>query len=182
MSSGMSLRFNLMGEELVESHRKRRQFFKADRYLVLGEFATATGQQPTWATKILRWYIEHGLDVTPVTPQKELVEVEGRKVIRSINHLPLEDWGRISVSVVTKARDTLLTLQQASFQQANLTDYDAFLWLQPGAGGEDHDCVDFIRKDSELKAYVIFRGECVLIDGGEALEAAGKEKEKGDSI
>ena len=106
--------------------RAMERFFTASRFAVVG----ASADRSKFGNKVLRWYLDRQLPVTPVHPK--LSQMEGCVADKDMGHM-LEQAGTpseapTSVSVITPPVITLGLLQQyASNEQIK-----AF-WLQPGA-------------------------------------------------
>ncbi|KAL1922402.1 uncharacterized protein VTP21DRAFT_9941 [Calcarisporiella thermophila] len=123
-----------------------REFFTSARFAVAG----ASSAPHKFGNKLMRWYIERKLPVTPINPTS--ATIESISCVPALSHLP--DAAHTSLSVVTPPKVTLQLLQEAN--QLGIP----YVWLQPGS--EDEQCVRFAR---EQKMKVIYGGPCVLRDG-----------------
>ncbi|KAF5355343.1 hypothetical protein D9758_006075 [Tetrapyrgos nigripes] len=143
----------------------KQAFFKSSTFAVVG----ASKDQTKFGTKVLKWYQERKLDVTPVHPVstpsiysqvqptipllKKESELEGIAAIKSIEELPSPST--TSISVITPARVTLDVLKKAKELSVPT------LWLQPGA--EDAEVVAYIKDN--LGDRVVYGGPCILVEG-----------------
>ncbi|KIK69217.1 hypothetical protein GYMLUDRAFT_152530 [Collybiopsis luxurians FD-317 M1] len=125
-------------------------FFQSPSYAVVG----ASKDQTKYGTKLLQWYLERDIPVTPIH-QKE-TELEGVATIKSIRELPSPTT--TSVSIVTPSKITLELLKAA--KELGIP----ALWIQPGAA--DPTVIRYI-KDPEngMENKVIYGGSCVLTEG-----------------
>ncbi|KAF8637299.1 hypothetical protein AX16_010829 [Volvariella volvacea WC 439] len=126
----------------------QKAFLSSPHFAVIG----ASKDQSKYGTKVLKWYQNRSLSVTPVHPKEP--ELEGLKTLSSISQLgnPRET----SISIITPPKVTLGILQQAKELGVPA------LWLQPGA--EDAAVVEFI-KENGLSDRVILGGPCILVEG-----------------
>jgi predicted CoA-binding protein len=121
---------------------------------------------------VLAWYHVHSLDVTPINP--------GRPAIK----LPSKSYKTVpAVSALSRPTDTALTfltppsVTRKVLKEAKDTGVKA-VWLQPGSF--DDEDLEFAKKNFESavggyeKGTVGGEGWCVLVDGENSLEAAGK--------
>lgn len=124
-------------EDLVHS------FLGASEFAVVG----ASTHREKYGNKVLRCYMQHGREVTPVNPRAD--EIEGLLCAGS-----LTEWARpaASVSIITPPPVTLAVVEEAA-----AAGYQR-LWMQPGA--ESAEAVD---RASELGLDVIHSGPCLLV-------------------
>ncbi|KAF9452781.1 NAD(P)-binding protein [Macrolepiota fuliginosa MF-IS2] len=134
--------------DMAALQNTQKKFLSSPNFAVVG-----ASKDPTkFGTKILKWYQERKLKITPVHPKES--ELEGVTTVKSLKELvsPSET----SVSIVTPAKVTLSVLKEAKELGVPT------LWIQPGA--EDAAVVEFI-KDNDLEERVIYGGPCLLVEG-----------------
>lgn len=126
----------------------QRTFLSAPYFAVVG----ASKDKSKYGTRVLNWYKDRTLQVTPVHHKE--AELEGLETISSIDLLrsPKET----SISIVTPPKVTLGILEKAKELAIPA------LWLQPGA--EDEAVLNYI-KENDLSDRVIFGGPCILVEG-----------------
>ncbi|CAE6462444.1 unnamed protein product [Rhizoctonia solani] len=123
-------------------------FFKSSQFAVVG----ASKDQSKYGTKILKWYLDRQIAVTPVHPKEP--ELEGIKAVPKLAGLASPD--KTSVSIVTPPNVTLGILKEGKELGV-----PAF-WIQPGAENDE------VRKyviDAGLSEKVVLGGPCVLVSG-----------------
>ncbi|KAI9502410.1 hypothetical protein GGI25_004696 [Coemansia spiralis] len=125
-------------------------FFVAKRFAVVG----ASLDRTKYGNKVLRWYLDHNLPVTPVNPKAEMIE--GQQCVRSLAEL--NDPG-VSVSVITPPQVSEQILKEAVRLGIK------HIWFQPGS--EPRGFKEVAAKHSG----VIGNGPCVLVDGPSLLSA-----------
>ncbi|KAB5591299.1 CoA-binding domain containing protein [Ceratobasidium theobromae] len=123
-------------------------FFKSPNFAVVG----ASKDQSKYGTKVLKWYLERKLSVTPVHP-KEL-ELEGVATVKTVSEL--KSPAETSISIITNPKVTLGILKEGKERGV-----PAF-WLQPGA--EDDEVRAYV-EEAGLKDKVVLGGPCILISG-----------------
>ncbi|KAF5380256.1 hypothetical protein D9757_008191 [Collybiopsis confluens] len=128
----------------------KAQFFRSPSFAVVG----ASKDQSKYGTRVLRWYLQRELPVTPVHPKE--TELEGVATIKSVNELSSPTT--TSVSIITPSKVTLDILKAAKELRVPA------LWIQPGA--EDPAVIEYIKDPANgLVDKVIYGGDCVLVDG-----------------
>ena len=100
-----------------------------------------------FGNKVLRWYQEHGLAVTPVHPT--LAAVEGVAAVKSLAELA--DPQHTSVSVVTPPAVSARVVQEAIALRIPA------LWFQPGSEPEDA-----LKHAQDAGLLVLAHGYCIL--------------------
>ncbi|KAI5294241.1 hypothetical protein KEM52_004399 [Ascosphaera acerosa] len=146
-----------------------KAFFSAPRFAVAG----ASADTSKFGYKILAWYYEHSLPVTPVNPRIASITLpSGTIYTTAASPAALGPHAaQTSLSVVTPPQATLAVLREA--RRAGVP----AVWLQPGT--YDEQVVAFARR--EFPVFVCGEDErsrgregwCVLVDGEDALAAAG---------
>ncbi|KAI0027942.1 NAD-P-binding protein [Vararia minispora EC-137] len=126
----------------------QKTFLSSPLFAVIG----ASKDQTKWGTKVLQWYQQRGLPVTPIHPKE--AELEGLATVRDIAELP--EPTRTSVSVITPPVITLGILQKA--KDAGIP----ALWLQPGVA--DDAVITFVQENG-MEDRVIYGGPCILVQG-----------------
>lgn len=88
----------------------------------------ASTDRSKYGNKVLRWYLDRSMNVTPVNPKAP--EVEGLETIKNLHELskPTET----AVSVITPPAVTLAVLKDAEACRI------PFIWLQPGKLARSH--------------------------------------------
>ncbi|KAL2134693.1 hypothetical protein VTI74DRAFT_11097 [Chaetomium olivicolor] len=143
-----------------------RAFFQSPKYAVVG----ASTNTEKFGYKVFRWYVTHGLAVTPINPGAKAIEVEGNEYPTVASLSELERPEETSVSLITPPHVTLKTLEEAK----GLGIQSVF--LQPGTFNDD--VLAYAREN--FKTVVAgeggqgSQGWCVLVDGERGLQAAGK--------
>ncbi|CAE6345296.1 unnamed protein product [Rhizoctonia solani] len=123
-------------------------FFKSPQFAVVG----ASKDQSKYGTKILKWYLDRQIKVTPVHPKEP--ELEGVKTVTKLAEL--ESPSTTSVSIVTPPKVTLAVLKEGKELGV-----PAF-WIQPGA--EDDEVRKYVT-EAGLTEKVVLGGPCVLVSG-----------------
>lgn len=121
-----------------------------DAFLASGPFAVAgaSTDRSKFGNRVLRCYLEHGLEAHPVNPNA--AEVEGLPAFPDVESLP-EDVG--ALSIVTPPEVTERIVEQAA--RAGIR----HLWMQPGA---ESDAA--LERARELGLDVIAGGPCLLVE------------------
>ncbi|KAJ8655192.1 hypothetical protein O0I10_009060 [Lichtheimia ornata] len=122
------------------------RFIKSPHFAVVG----ASTDRSKYGNRVLRWYQDFGLPVTPVNHKEK--QVENLASIASIDEL--ENPTETALSIITPPKVTLQVLKRA--KELGISK----LWLQPGA--EDKAVLDFAR-DAGLD--IIAGGPCILVSG-----------------
>ncbi|KAE8350893.1 CoA binding domain-containing protein [Aspergillus coremiiformis] len=142
-----------------------KRFFSSPRFAVAG----ASNDSNKFGYKILAWYHQHSLPVTPLNPRAPQIQLPSRVYDTVASPRALSTPSHTSLSVVTPPAVTLPLLQEAHSVGIPA------VWLQPGTF--DDTVLDFARQ--HFSAVIAgdggagSEGWCVLVDGEEGLEAAG---------
>ncbi|KAG9089930.1 hypothetical protein FRC06_001294 [Ceratobasidium sp. 370] len=123
-------------------------FFKSPKFAVVG----ASKDQTKFGTKILKWYLDRKISVTPVHPKES--ELEGVNAVKSLKEL--KSPKETSVSIITNPKVSLAILKEGKE-----LDIPAF-WLQPGA--DDEEVRKYVEEE-KLQDRVVLGGPCVLVSG-----------------
>ncbi|KAK0639062.1 CoA binding domain-containing protein [Cercophora newfieldiana] len=143
-----------------------RTFFQSPNYAVVG----ASTNTQKYGFKVFRWYVEHGLPVTPVNPTSPSIPVGGTDYATVKSLSQLEKPAETSVSIITPPAVTLKTLNEA--KELGIP----AVFLQPGT--YDDQVLEFAKDN--FKAVVVGEGGwggegwCVLVDGERGLKSVGK--------
>jgi predicted CoA-binding protein len=123
-----------------------------EEFLALSRFAVvgASSDRAKFGNKVLRCYLQHGRDATPVHPKEELVE--GRKAYRSLTEIPSRPE---AVSIITPPKVTETVVEEAGRLGIR------HVWMQPGA---ESDAA--VTRARELGMSVIAGGPCLLVELG----------------
>ncbi|PGH20074.1 hypothetical protein AJ80_03724 [Polytolypa hystricis UAMH7299] len=140
-------------------------FFFSPRFAVAG----ASTDPSKFGYKILAWYHQHSLPVTPMNPKSPEISFPSQTYRTVASPSALPSPSQTSLSIVTPPKATLHILKEAK-----AVDIPA-VWLQPGT--YDDEVLEYARNN--FKAFVGgdggngSEGWCVLVDGEDALSAAG---------
>lgn len=154
----MSIRGNQVQPKrslVIEGAMSANNFFVAESFAVAG----ASSNPSKYGYKVLSWYRNHGLPVTPINPKADLIQS-----LTPVSKLAeLKDPKSVSVSVITPPSVTMDLLKEAA--KLGIPS----LWLQPGSfDGE----VMAAAKELEGKINIIAQGRCILVEGDQALAIA----------
>ncbi|KAJ2077889.1 hypothetical protein H4R24_004855 [Coemansia sp. RSA 988] len=136
-------------------------FFTSKAFAVVG----ASANKAKYGNKVLCWYLDMGLPVTPINPTTH--DIEGLPCIKSLAELSSNandssvKLHQISVSVITPPRISEQILRQAAAIGIG------HLWFQPGS---EPDRLNALA--TELGVNVIGGGPCILVHGLSLLEQA----------
>ena len=122
------------------------EYLKAGPYAVVG----ASTDREKYGNKVLRAYMEKGLEVFPINPKAD--EVEGLQAYASLAALPKPVRG---ISVITPPKITEKVVEEAARTGV------AYVWIQPGA-----ESPEAVRRAGELGLEVIADGSCFLVEVG----------------
>ncbi|KAK2807226.1 hypothetical protein FQN50_005513 [Emmonsiellopsis sp. PD_5] len=142
-----------------------KTFFSSPRFAVAG----ASSEPRKFGYKILAWYHQHSLPVTPLNPKSPEIALPSKTYATVASPSALASPSQTSLSLVTPPRATLKILQEAKEVGVPA------VWLQPGTF--DDEVLAYARDN--FKAAVAgdggngSEGWCVLVDGEDALAAAG---------
>ncbi|KAK4098320.1 NAD(P)-binding protein [Parathielavia hyrcaniae] len=143
-----------------------RTFFQSPKYAVVG----ASTNTAKYGYKVFKWYIAHGLPVTPINPGAPAISVDGTDYPTAGSLSELHGPAETSVSVITPPHVTLKTLEEAKGLGIQA------VFLQPGTF--DDDVLAYARANFRTvlagDGGAGSEGWCVLVDGERGLTAAGK--------
>jgi predicted CoA-binding protein len=119
---------------------------------------------------VFRWYVTHGLPVTPINPGSPSIEVDGSEHSTVASLSDLQGPGETGVSIITPPHVTLTVLEEAKGLGIPA------VFLQPGTFD------DAVLAYARANFRTVLGGEggagpegwCVLVDGERGLAAAGK--------
>ena len=119
-------------------------------YLSSGPYAVvgASTNRAKFGNKVLRAYLQRGLEVFPINPRADTIE--GQRAYPDLKSLPTRARG---VSIITPPEITERVVADAA--DAGI----AFVWMQPGA-----ESPDAIRIARERGLEVIAGGSCFLVE------------------
>jgi predicted CoA-binding protein len=120
-----------------------QQFLAGKRFAVVG----ASQDRSKYGNKVLRAYMQHGLDVVPVNPSAD--EVEGLAAAGDLTEIDSPVDG---VSIVTPTKVTETVVKQA------LALGIKNIWMQPGAESQQA-----VKLAESAGANVLAGGPCVLV-------------------
>jgi len=138
----------------MSSASAQQLFFSAPQFAVVG----ASTNKEKFGTRILRWYLDRDIPVTPIHPKEKALE--GVDTLPRLAELPSP--ATTSVSVITPPAVTLGILKEAKELGVPA------LWLQPGA---EDDAVRSYVVEAGLEDRVILGGPCVLVLGDGLLKS-----------
>ena len=122
---------------------KIESFLSAGPYAVVG----ASRDRSKYGNKVLRCYLQHGLEVYAVNPGA--TEVEGVASVSSLGQLPTPVRG---ISVITPPDVTERVVENAPAAGAE------FVWMQPGS-----ESAAAVTRAETLGLTVISGGPCLLV-------------------
>lgn len=119
---------------------------------------------------VFRWYVDHGLPVTPINPGAPAINVDGKDYPTAASLSALQEPEGTAVSIITAPPVTKKTLEEAKSLGINA------VFLQPGTFDDDVEA--YARENFATvlagKGGAGGEGWCVLVDGKRGLQAAGK--------
>lgn len=124
-----------------------------------------------FGNRILKWYINHGLDIVPINPRAEQVcELRAFKTLNEYLE-SVKPGGKKSVSVSVVTAPSVSYELFRGVKEARNEDKIAAVWFQPGSF--DDRVVDFVRKEIGLGdgEAVISDGDCILVSGVRRMRA-----------
>ena len=120
-----------------------REVLAQKRFAVVG----ASSDRSKYGNKVLRCYLQHGLDAVPVNPKDS--EVEGLRAYKSLTEIE----GRPdAISIITPPKVTASVVEEAGRLGIR------HVWMQPGA---ESDAA--VARARELGMNVISGGPCLLV-------------------
>lgn len=144
-------------------------FFSASHFAVAG----ASSNPAKFGHKIFAWYLSRGLSATPLNPNCPTVTVRQKEYETVGSPSKLSDPQKTSLSLITPPPVTAQLLKEA--KEAGVK----AVWLQPGAFTDKE--LDYAIKEFPGAAVGGFadgtvggEGWCVLVDGDNAMNAAGR--------
>ena len=146
-----------------------QRFFSSPYFAVIG----ASQDKSKFGYRILAWYHQHSLRVTPINPTRPTIALPSRTYDTVSSVSSLSHPGQTALSFLTPPAITWKVLEEA--KTAGVT----AVWLQPGSF-EDRD-LKYAEENFESAVggfedgTVGGEGWCVLVDGENALRGAGKK-------
>ena len=131
---------------MTDLKRKIESFLSAGPYAVVG----ASRDRRKYGNKVLRCYLQHGLEVFPVNPNA--TEVEGVAAVPNLRRLTTAVR---AISVITPPEVTERVIENAPAAGAEL------VWMQPGA-----ESAAAVARAEALGLTVISGGPCLLCPSG----------------
>ena len=148
-----------------------KYFFGAQHFAVAG----ASSKPTKFGHRIFAWYLDHQLSAIPLNPSTNHVMVNRTEYKTVQSPLELPDPQATSLSIITPAPITAKLLQDA--KEAGVR----AVWLQPGSFREEE--LEYALKEFPGAAVGGFadgtvggEGWCVLVDGENAMSAAGRSE------
>ncbi|KMP06531.1 hypothetical protein DIZ76_014392 [Coccidioides immitis] len=144
-----------------------KHFFSSPRFAVAGASTDAS----KFGYKLLAWYHQHSLLVTPLNPKAPEIQLRSKSYATVKSPSELSSPTQTSLSIVTPPKVTREILKEA--HALNIP----AVWLQPGTF--DDEILEYAKKN--FKAAIGGEGGnggegwCVLVDGEDGLEAAGRD-------
>jgi predicted CoA-binding protein len=155
--------------ELRRMEPAAQRFFSSPYFAVIG----ASQDKSKFGYRILAWYHQHSLRVTPVNPTRPSISLPSKTydTVPSVSSLPHPD--QTALSFLTPPPITRRVLEEAKTTGVKA------VWLQPGSF-EEQD-LEYAKKNFESAVggfedgTVGGEGWCVLVDGENALRGVGKK-------
>jgi predicted CoA-binding protein len=147
----------------------------AHRFFRSPNFAVAGASQNTskFGYRILAWYHQHALPVTPINPTVSSINLPSKSypTVASVSKLPHPS--ETAVSFLTPPKVTMQILEEAKKAGVKA------VWLQPGSFDEEGMKYAKENFESAVGGYdqgtVGGEGWCVLVDGEDAMQKVGRE-------
>ncbi|KAJ2400001.1 hypothetical protein GGI23_002311 [Coemansia sp. RSA 2559] len=127
-------------------------FFSSKAFAVVG----ASADRSKYGNKVLQWYIDNKLPVTPINPKVD--EIEGLKCSKSLSDIPVSE---LSVSVITPPQVSRHVLEEAAALGIR------HMWFQPGS-----EPPEFKELANKHGIQAIGDGPCILVEGESLLSQA----------
>ncbi|KIV89572.1 hypothetical protein PV10_06961 [Exophiala mesophila] len=146
-----------------------KRFFATPTFAVAG----ASQDKAKFGYKIFAWYHQHSLPVVPLNPSRPSISVPSKTYDTVSNVASLSNPAQTALSIITPPPVTRKLLQEAKAAGIKA------VWFQPGSF-EDED-LKFAKENFESAVggfedgTVGGEGWCVLVDGENALDAAGRK-------
>jgi len=146
-----------------------KRFFASQYFAVVG----ASQDKSKFGYRILAWYHQHSLPVTPINPGRPSISLPSKSysTVPSVSALPQP--AQTALSFLTPPAVTRKVLEEAKKAGVRA------VWLQPGSF-EDGE-LEYAKENFESAVggfedgTVGGEGWCVLVDGENMMSAAGKE-------
>ncbi len=118
-------------------------------FMASGPFAVvgASANRDKYGNKVLRAYLQHGMEVYPINPSVD--EIEGVKTYGTLAEVPVKVR---AISVITPPSITEKVVEDAAAAGVRM------VWMQPGAESEAA-----VKRAEELGLEVISGGPCFLV-------------------
>ncbi|DBB10414.1 TPA: hypothetical protein ACH3X3_001959 [Trebouxia sp. C0006] len=132
-------------------------FSGATRFAVVG----ASADRNKYGNKVLRWYQDRKMTVTPINPKGG--SIEGVNAASRLSDMVTsETAGACAVSIITPPAVTTTIVQEA--YSAGITR----IWMQPGS--ESPEAVSFGKEHN----MTVVHDYCILVSGDQAMSQASK--------
>lgn len=145
-------------------------FFSSSQFAVAG----ASSKTHKFGHKIFNWYLQHELPVIPLNPKCSEITVRGKEYTTVQSPSQLSDPKHTGLSIITPPAVTEKILKEAKESGIKA------VWLQPGSFTDAQ--LETALKDFPGAAVGGFaegtrggEGWCVLVDGENAMRAAGRQ-------
>ncbi|KAI1914149.1 hypothetical protein LOZ53_002006 [Ophidiomyces ophidiicola] len=142
-----------------------KRFFSSPRFAVAG----ASTDTSKFGYKLLAWYHQHSLPVTPLNPRSPEIKLPSKTYATVKSPSELSSPAQTSLSIVTPPKVTREILKEAQ-----ALDIPA-VWLQPGTF--DDEILEYAKQHFQAAIGGDGgngdEGWCVLVDGEDGLQAAG---------
>jgi predicted CoA-binding protein len=146
-----------------------QRFFSSPHFAVVG----ASQDKSKFGYRIFAWYHQHSLSVTPINPGRPSISLPAKvyDTVPSVGALTHPE--QTALSFLTPPSTTRKVLEEAKKAGVRA------VWLQPGSF-EDPD-LEFAKENFESavggfeEGTMGGEGWCVLVDGENALRAAGRK-------
>ncbi|KAJ2546817.1 hypothetical protein EV175_005459 [Coemansia sp. RSA 1933] len=129
-------------------------FFSSKAFAVVG----ASADRSKYGNKVLQWYMDNKLPVTPINPRTD--EIEGLACAKDLADLP-QPHSELSVSVITPPHVSRHVMDQMVSLGIR------HVWFQPGS-----EPPEFKELAKIHGIHAIGNGPCILVEGESLLSQA----------
>jgi predicted CoA-binding protein len=162
-------RENRPSQEIHIMEAAARRFFSSQHFAVAG----ASQDRSKFGFRILAWYHEHSLPVTPINPGRPSIALPSKTYHTVASVSALQNPSQTAVSFLTPPAVTRKVLAEAKSAGVKA------VWLQPGSFDDEDLKFAMDNFESAIGGYeegtVGGEGWCVLVDGENMMRSAGRK-------